>query len=100
MPRDLNRARRQIDSHTTRPTTRKLQQVSAHAAANLKQLRVAKLIEAHHLRHPRRVLAIPVALDLIKKLSRAELVLAIVFGATRILTPLLTRPQFLFSQSH
>src|SRR5215813_11446924 len=99
IPRDLNRSWRQIDPGAACATTRKLQQVRAHAATNFQQLRPAKLIEAHQSRHPRGVLAVTIALDFVEKLACAELVFAIVFGATRVLTPLLTRAQFLFSQS-
>src|ERR1051325_1573885 len=98
MSRDLDRAWRQIDPRAACATTRKLQQVGAHPATNLEQTRAAKLIEPHHARHPRRILVIAITLDLVKKFARAELVFAIVFGATRVLPPLLPHPQFFFSQ--
>src|SRR5215213_8505956 len=94
MPRDLDRARRQIDAGASRATTRKLQQVRSHPTTNLKQSRTTKLLKLHQPRHPRRVFLITIALDFIEKLARPELVLAVVFGATRILPPLLTRPEF------
>src|ERR1051326_4953217 len=95
---NLDRAWREIDPGAARPATRELQQVRAHAATNLQQLRAAKLVEAHHPRHPCGILVITIALDLVEKLARPELMFAIVFGATRVLTPLLTRTQFFFSQ--
>src|SRR5215213_448211 len=99
MPRDLDRAWRQIDARAIRPTTRKLQQVRSHPTTNFEQSRAAKPFKLHDARHPRRVLFISIPLDFIKKLARPELMFAIVYGATRILAPLLTRPQFFLRQS-
>src|ERR1041385_1056879 len=50
---NLDRARRQIDTNAPCSVARKLQQVSAHTATNLEQLRPTKLFKFHHARHPR-----------------------------------------------
>src|SRR5262245_6242591 len=99
MSRDLDRARREIDARAAGATTRKLQQVSSHPTTNFQQSRTAKLLKLHDARHPRRILVITIALDFIEKLNRPQLVLAVVHGTTRILAPLLTRPQFFLCQS-
>src|SRR5689334_5398206 len=98
MPRDLHRTRSEIDAGATCATARKLQQVGAHAATDFEQTRAAKLIEAHDARHPRRVLGIAMLLDRVEKLAGAELVFAVKLRATRILSPLLPRPNFFLSQ--
>jgi|GEM_PF-5829157 len=81
-----------------RTSTGKLQQVRAHAATNLEQACATIFVKPHHTRHPWRVLLITITLDVIKKLTSAEFVLAIVLSATRILAPLLSRTNFFFSQ--
>ena len=97
MARDLDRSRREIDASAACATACKLQQVSAHTATDFEQLRAAKLIEAHQSRHPCSVLEVAIALYFVKKFARAEFVFAIVFGAARIVAPLLARTQFFFS---
>src|SRR6185369_9227432 len=89
--RDLDRTRRKIDTDTARTTTRKLQQVGAHAATYFKQSGITKTFKPHEPRHPRRVFRIPVPLDRIEELARARLVLLTVVGPTRILPPLFAR---------
>src|SRR5688572_18880885 len=89
--RDLDRTRREVDTDAARTTTRKLQQVCAHATSDLQQTCAAKIFKPHKPRHPRRVFRIPVPLDRIEELARALLMLPTVVGPTRILTPLLAR---------
>src|SRR4051794_11500459 len=50
MPRDLDRAWRQIDAGAARATARKLQQVRSHPTTNFEQSRAAILLKLHHAR--------------------------------------------------
>src|SRR6185503_252583 len=45
VPRDLDRARREIDAGAARTTTRKLQQVRSHPTTDFEQSRAAKLFK-------------------------------------------------------
>src|SRR5215212_787306 len=98
--RDLDRTRRQIYAGAACSAARKLQEVSAHSTPNLKQPRAAKVFESHQPRHPCGIFGVAMMLYAFEKLTRAQFMLAIVFGATRILPPLLTRPQFFLRQAH
>src|SRR5215813_9902664 len=98
MARDLHRAWRQVDADATCAAARKLQQVGAHAAADLQQTRAAKLIKTHHARHPRRILRIAMHLDLIEERARAELMFAVKLRPAGILSPLFPRANLLFSE--
>src|SRR5215217_3780956 len=100
MARDLDRTWRQIYAGAPRSAARKLQEVSAHSTANFKQPRASKLFESHQPRHPCAVFGVAMVLYPVEKLTCAQFMPAIVFGATRILPPLLTRPQFFLSQIH
>src|SRR6266851_4537845 len=96
--RDGNRARREINSGYLRTATGKLQKIRAHPATYFQQARTGELLEAHHLWHPRRVLSVTMAFDGIEELARAELVLAAVNRARRIVAPLFAGALFFFGE--
>src|SRR5437764_6937949 len=100
MPRNLNGARREINSRAACAAARKLQKVCSHAAADFQEACAREIIEAHHLRHPGSIFLVTMSLDLIEKLARAEFMLAPVHSAARVLSPLLARALLLFLKSY
>src|SRR5581483_10657510 len=89
MSRDFERSRREIDSGNQCAATRELQKVRAHAAAHFEQTLPGKLIEAHHLGHPGRVLLVAMTFDFVEKFARAKFVPAAVNSTSWIFAPLL-----------
>ena len=86
--RELQVSLRQIDVGDDRAVPGELREVGPHAAADLEHLLAGVARELHDLRHPRRVDAVPVALDLEKPLERVRLRAAGGLGADRIVVPL------------
>lgn len=95
-PRDLHGARREVEADAVCAAARELQQVGAHAAADLQQARAGEVVEAHQGRHPRRIVPVAVALDGVEKLPRPRLVPPGAHRAARVLRPLLARPPLFF----
>ena len=76
--------------------TRKLKQVGSHTAAHFEQFLASMFVEAHYLRHPRRVLLITMTFYFVKELSGTKFMITTVHGAGGITTPLCPRALLLF----
>src|SRR5262245_44455067 len=100
MAGSFHRTRCEIHSRNFCTAARELQKVCTHATANFKQTLPGKIIEAHDFRHPRRVLLVTMPLDFVEEFARAELVLATVNRAGRIVRPLLPRAILFISGCH
>src|SRR5438128_1413019 len=98
--RNLDRARRQIGAGDFRAATSKLQKIGAHATTNLEQPHASEFVKAHYLGHPWRVVAIAMALDCLKELTRADLMLIAVHSAGGIFAPLFARALFFVRWLH
>src|ERR1700682_4025268 len=97
LPRDFDRTRGELNSRIFRAPTRELQKVCPHATADFEQPGTREFIKAHHLRHPRRVLAVTMTFDGVKELARARLVLAAIDGPAGIFAPMLPGSRFRLS---
>ena len=65
--------RREVEVGDDRPVCRKLREIGSHAAADLEHIMTGVFRELHDVRHPRRVLAVPVSFDFEEPLERVRL---------------------------
>src|SRR5437764_15183710 len=92
--RNLDRSGREIDTRDLRAAPGKLQEIRAHATADLEQSLAIEIIEAHHRRHPRRIFLIAMSFDFVEKLARSEFMFAPINSTGGITAPLFARAMF------
>src|ERR1043166_9982890 len=86
--RYLDRTWREINTRNQRAAACELEQVGSHSAADFEQALVGEFVKTHHLAHPRRILFVTVAFNLVKKLACTKFLLAAINRAAWIAEPL------------